>query len=443
MFKKLVTANGKITPDNPEYRKVYLINSMLVIFATVFGFFTITDFIVGYIIIGLNNFFGFMLSVMLLYSFHKKQNINLISYGVTAIYAYTCFVFISIVGHNFYAYYWLSLFAPIAFFALGIKRGWIFSAIFYGYFFITMIVGLGSFAPSAFTFESVFNIIAATVSLSAMVFYFELSRKEAQKQLKAINETLQERVDKEVAAKIEIERKRETDRAALIQSEKMAQLGNMLGAIIHQWKQPLNAISLNIDDMLFAYRYGELDEKYIIQTANNIKQSIYFMSETADGFRDFYKPSKDKTSFSVLLQILSVKKLLDKQLLQSSIKCTVTGDESIQIVGHDGEFKQVILNILANAKDILEEKKIQNPFIAINVEDSNGSVIIKIEDNGGGIFEQLLPQKLFEMFTSTKGDKGTGIGLALCKTIIEENMNGSIKAYNTKEGACFEIKIPK
>jgi len=267
-------------------------------------------------------------------------------------------------------------------------------------------------------------------------------RIKAERQLKVLNDELVIRVEEELAKRLKAEETNQKEREALIQSEKMAQLGNMLGAIIHQWKQPLNAIAMETQGMRDSYEFEELDKAEIDRVVKSIMSQITFMSATADDFRDFYKPSKDKKVFSILEQIEVVVKLLGKQLDMSNISMAIDGDNLLNANGYTSEFKQVILNIINNSRDAFEEKNNENAFIHILLKKDGDRAILKIVDNAGGIPGELLPDKLFEPFTSTKGKKGTGIGLSLSKTIIEEHMQGKIKAENTEDGTCFLIELP-
>jgi len=241
---------------------------------------------------------------------------------------------------------------------------------------------------------------------------------------------------------LQIEAERQKEREALIQSSKMAELGNMLGAIIHQWKQPLNTIAIDIQDIKYAFKNGELDTKAIDEFVSSVMGRINFMSKTADDFRDFYKPSKERKAFSIVMQINSVIEMLKKQLSLNSISLTVDGDESLYVDGFASEFKQVILNIINNSIDVFEERQIKNRIIEIKVAQHGENTVLTISDNAGGIPVDLLPQKLFEPFASTKGDKGTGIGLSLSRTIIEESMHGKLSAENIGDGAHFTIELP-
>jgi C4-dicarboxylate-specific signal transduction histidine kinase len=239
-----------------------------------------------------------------------------------------------------------------------------------------------------------------------------------------------------------MEEKLQREHDALIQSSKMAELGNMLGAIIHQWKQPLNVMAIVVQDIKYNFEAGGLNAKTVDDFICSMMETINFMSKTADNFRDFYKPSKEKSTFSILEQTESVLRLLEKQLKLNGIGLLIEGDKSIYATGCTGEFKQVVLNIINNAADTLKDRKIKDAKIVVSVFKEDEKAALTICDNAGGIPSELLPDKLFEAFVSTKGDNGTGIGLSLSRAIIEENMQGKLVAKNTDEGACFMIRLP-
>ncbi len=266
------------------------------------------------------------------------------------------------------------------------------------------------------------------------------------KLVRALNireEELKGIVESEVLKRLEIEDKRQKEQTALIQSEKMAQLGNMLGAIIHQWKQPLSSIAIEVQDIKYAYLYGELDEKKIEEIVSKIMGIIGFMIKTADDFRNFYKPAKERKNFSVIEEIGVVSDLLSRQLQNMDIALSITGDPKIEANGCSGEFKQVILNLLNNAKEAFGSGDNKEKRIDVSVSSYGEKTILIISDNAGGIPPELLQSGIFEQFSSTKGEAGTGIGLAISKTIIEENMGGKISAKNVNGGAEFMIELPK
>ena len=237
-----------------------------------------------------------------------------------------------------------------------------------------------------------------------------------------------------------LQKEKEANQALLIQQTKLAELGSMIGVISHQWKQPINTISLLTQMLESDFEDGELDEKAIKEHIKSVNKQISFMVQTMDDFRDFYKPSKEKTSFSIIKVIASVVGLMEGQLLKDKIIVNLTGDETLLALGYSSEFKQVVLNILNNARDAFGSKSAKNRNISICVESVENTIELTIRDNAGGIPEAIL-YTVFDSFVSTKGDKGTGIGLSLAKTIVEK-MNGKISVSNTVDGAEFKIILP-
>jgi len=252
---------------------------------------------------------------------------------------------------------------------------------------------------------------------------------------KAASEHLTELVRKEVA-------KNEEKQRLLIQQNKLAAMGEMIGAIAHQWRQPLNNITLilhfirdNIDNPDFG---REMLGKYVLRA----KKQIDYMSETIDDFREFYQPSKSKAPFDVAKAIASTCSIMQTQFEKNSIKTTLSGN-SFTIMGYENEFRQAILNILSNAKDaILSQRKhkgIHAGEIRIRLDDHR----IRISNNGGQASPEVL-ERMFEPYFTTKfEDKGTGIGLYMTRTIIENNMEGRITAANIQDGVEFSITFNK
>ncbi len=265
--------------------------------------------------------------------------------------------------------------------------------------------------------------------------------REAKDELKSFNEKLSERVEEELARRMELEKEHEVQQAVLIQQAKLAELGNMIGAIAHQWKQPLNAISIFEQGLEYTFNEGLLDAQELSAHIKSVLKQVDFMAQTIDDFRNFYKPSTEKQSFYILKEVKSMLSLLEGEIKVNNIEITLTGDTQVQAFGYVGEFKHVVLNIVNNAKDAFLEHKIANRRININAGKEEGAIFLTITDNAGGIPAAILPG-IFDPFVSTKGLKGTGIGLSLAKVIIEEKMDGKISAKNIENGAEFLIELP-
>jgi len=267
-------------------------------------------------------------------------------------------------------------------------------------------------------------------------------RKKMEEELNMINNNLASLVNEET-------KRRQTSEQILIQQSKMASMGEMIGLIAHQWKQPLNAVSLIVQDIKDAYSFGELDEKYVTSSVNNTMQQIFFMSKTIDDFRNFFIPSKKKIIFDVKSSIEELYSMFENVFTKSNIEVLIKADQArvLSTNGYPNEFKQVILNILNNAKDAIISRKQSEPeiqgLIDINIgnTEDNGKIIILIKDNGGGIPEGII-EKIFEPYYTTKESTGgTGVGLYMSRTIIETNIGGTLTVRNVDKGAEFLITL--
>jgi PAS domain S-box-containing protein len=264
------------------------------------------------------------------------------------------------------------------------------------------------------------------------------AQKIAEDELIKINEHLSKLVEEETAKRIEKDK-------LLIQQSKLATMGEMIGAIGHQWRQPLNSLGLMIQDTLFAYKYGEMDEEYLKNFKEHAMETIQTMSKTIDDFKNFFSPNKKEEQFFLEDAIAQTIKILDAQLKNNSIEVIFDKDSIHKhpYVCYKNELNQVILNILANAKDALIEKKPQTPFIKIDVECVGDGCEIAIEDSAGGIPSEII-EKVFEPYFTTKEEgKGTGIGLYMSKDIVDEHLGGKISVENSENGARFTIWLPQ
>lgn len=236
-----------------------------------------------------------------------------------------------------------------------------------------------------------------------------------------------------------VEKLRQQNRI-IMENTKKAAMGEMIGVIAHQLKQPLNAISLSASLLQEDMEYGELTKETMDGTHEIMQKNIQFMASSIDDYRNFFNPNKKPTNFKVAHSIDKALKMVHVQFSSKGITIESSLDEDITVSGFPNDLQQVVLNILTNAKDVLLEKKPNRPLIKISVERKEDEAVIKISDNGGGIDDNVLPN-IFDSYFSTKGEQGTGIGLNLAKMIIEDSMKGKITAYNEKDGAVFEIKL--
>ena len=244
----------------------------------------------------------------------------------------------------------------------------------------------------------------------------------------------------------------------LIQQSKLASMGEMIGSIAHQWRQPLASIGgilVNVED---TYEDGNLTKEYLENKIDIAEKNLMYMSKTLDDFRNFFVPSKNKEPFDITQAIINAISILDAIFTNDKIDIVLAinhekisnykDEECLQsffVNGYGNEFSQVIINILQNAKDAILEKEKQfiNKTILIDICSSEDMLKVTIKDSAGGILNILL-DKIFEPYFTTKEEgKGTGIGLYMSKTIIETNMQGKLSVFNDDEGAVFEIKIKR
>lgn len=263
--------------------------------------------------------------------------------------------------------------------------------------------------------------------------------------LKGFNASLEHRVHKE------IEKSRQAEHHMLQQS-RLAQLGEMVSMIAHQWRQPLAAIGSNILDLKLKLSLNSfnlsttenLDEciAYINSSLENVEHHILVLTNTIDDFRDFYKSDKRSNMLPIEHPIQKAVTIIKSSCTENKITISEQYHAKHAIAMFDGELIQVFLSILKNAQDNFIQKSTQNPVITITTYHiKKNGVGVTICDNGGGIPEEII-EKIFDPYFSTKEElNGTGLGLYMSKIIVEEHHNGTLLAYNTQDGVCFKIEL--
>lgn len=230
----------------------------------------------------------------------------------------------------------------------------------------------------------------------------------------------------------------------LYDQAKMAQMGEMIGNIAHQWRQPLSVISSAASGVQIKKEYGILDDEFLDKTLNDIEHSAQYLSKTIDTFRDFIKENKVLKEVILQERISKALQIVQTALRSNHIKLINNIDKTapVKIKLVLGELSQVIINIINNAKDALMENAIKEPWVKIDLEKLEDRIIITIEDNGGGIPEDILPNIFNPYFTTKSDSNGTGLGLHMSHKIITESLNGKLYAGNTAEGVIFFIELP-
>lgn len=269
-----------------------------------------------------------------------------------------------------------------------------------------------------------------------------LEENASSKELNTLKNVMNEMIDN-LENKIQEEiNNRVSQEKLLIQQSKLAAMGNMLGNIAHQWRQPISEINAILMEVEAKTRYDKIDEEFILKNISMCYRVTEHMSSTIGDFQNFFKPSKEKIYFNVHEVCLSAISVINASLKFHNINLQFKINENSDIYGYPREFAHAILNILSNSKDAIVERKIKNPRIILSIKSGKNFVVIRIEDNAGGISHENI-DKVFEPYFTTKyATQGTGIGLYMTKMIIENNMDGIVNVENVKEGALFTIKLP-
>ena len=254
---------------------------------------------------------------------------------------------------------------------------------------------------------------------------------EKQHQLETLNRTLEERIQTAV------NELRQKDQA-LIQQNRLASMGEMINNIAHQWRQPLNLISLIVQGLPAA---KELTQARLDHEVERVMDVILYMSQTIDDFRFFFHQDKEKTSFTANQAVAKAVEFITPSLVEKGIDISITEQPETGIFGFSNEYAQVLLNLLSNAKDMLVERNVAKPRITISIFRENNRSVVTITDNAGGISADIMPKIFDPYFTTKEKTQGSGIGLYMSKTIIEQNMGGNLSAENIEDGVAFRIEV--
>jgi len=273
-------------------------------------------------------------------------------------------------------------------------------------------------------------VLAVIVIFLVVLAFKNRELKNYNQKIKELNQSLENRVKKAVE---EISKKDQL----LAHQTRLAAMGEMIGAIAHQWRQPLNTLAINIQLLPEYVEENGCDEETLEKFVEKNMDMIFFMSSTIDDFRNFFRDDNKKTTFGVKDALNDTLKLIGAQLKARNITVKINED-NFQIYGSKTQFQQVLLNLISNAKDAIEEKNIKKGLINIEIDSKNKK--LSISDNGGGIDEKII-YKIFEPYFTTKDTKGSGIGLYMSKIIIEKYFNAKLEASNIKNGAKFTISF--
>jgi len=237
----------------------------------------------------------------------------------------------------------------------------------------------------------------------------------------------------------------------LYEQTKLASMGEMIGNIAHQWRQPLSFISTTASGMMMKKEYDMLTDEEFYSSCEAIDLQVQYLSKTIDDFRNFIKGDQEKAVYNVKDTIMSALRLVNGSIVNYNIELILDLKENIKINGYENELEQSLINIFNNAKDALKENNIKDKMIFISLDATDNDVVIKIKDNAGGIPKDVLPRIFEPYFTTKHKSQGTGLGLHMTYRLVVDGMKGKIEAKNSTTiykdqeyvGAEFIITLPK
>jgi len=296
---------------------------------------------------------------------------------------------------------------------------------------------------------------AAAMNLMSDALEARQAAERAEKELQKLNAFLERRVAErtkdlrkalqdlqvETAERIQTAETLREKEQMLIQQSRQAAMGEMIGNIAHQWRQPLNTLGLYTQMLGTFYGTPDFNKEFLDNSIVKSMGIIKHMSKTIDDFRNYFRPEKEKTDFYVIEAIRSTMTLMEGNFLNPKITIDFVELDNPVINGYQNEYAQVFLNILNNARDAIIEREIADARIAITIFSENSRAVVTVADNAGGIPDGVIV-RIFDPYFSTKGPQaGTGIGLFMSKIIIEKNMGGRLTVRNTDRGAEFRIEV--
>lgn len=435
VLKNYLTSGHHFTAtDNLQRFRFSLLNSLLLIasfFAFLNYFASIANFVVFSPVYEKAVLVFALTCLVLIYTLRKNRANYSITVGIMLVIGMALFYFalITTIQDEFrLIWFFLALFT--GFVLLGKTFGLLqMLLILLGIFIVEKIYGLGLSKLALFTFFNSFLIFAA------ISYLFLVKIEKDSREFEVLNKKLKENVKQEV-------QQREEQEQMLLRQCRMANMGEMLDSIAHQWRQPLmhiNAILMNMDCALESHKK---DDKYLENKIDEVATLTSHMSQTIEDFRGLFRQEKEKIEFSLKDAINDVLGLMKNSL--NDIDVDFNAEENTLIFGHRSELIQVVVILLSNAVEVLNKREVDNKTILIHSQSlNNRDVIISIEDNADGISTDEVETIFDPYFTTKEQSGGTGLGLYVARIIVEHKLSGEIIAINTTKGAKFTILIDK
>ena len=324
---------------------------------------------------------------------------------------------------------WFYITVFLAFFSGGIIYGYMTAAAS-----VTIILVSNTFFDLNLSELAITTAVLGLFLLTIAIKVYTQKMIDLENALTTLNNSLHAKVERNVD---EIRKKDE----AMLQQARLAQMGELIAMIAHQWRQPLNQMSYVLMNIESAYEYKEMTPQYMDTKVKEGTKLLEYMSHTIDDFKNFFKPDKARTQENVSEVVENSISLIKKSFDAHNIEVSTRYETQKSMMLYRNELIQVLLNLLSNAKDALVMADVEEPVIEVVVKEMSGHLVIEVCDNATGVPNNII-DKIFEPYFSTKNEKnGTGLGLYMTKTIVEEHLNGSILVKNRGVGACFSITL--
>ncbi len=245
-----------------------------------------------------------------------------------------------------------------------------------------------------------------------------------------------------ISAAMDITELKKKDELMIVQSRHAA-MGEMIGMIAHQWRQPLNIISMVANNILLDLAFEDFKPSDAEKYSRDILNQTEHLSKTIDDFRNFFKPDKNVSKVNLESILNETYVMIKDSLVNHNIEFKIFNKSEVEVNAYSRELMQVFVNIINNAKDALLLNKIKDASIEVSIYEDENYVNTKICDNGGGIKDGVI-SKIFDPYFTTKDEKtGTGLGLYMSKMIVEDHLHGSLEVFNTDKGVCFNVRLLK
>ena len=294
-----------------------------------------------------------------------------------------------------------------------------------------------------YTGSEILYITFFYITIGVLISFYEQNRSKLYGEITNLNENLEERVTHLV-------QEEKAKNAILLKQSRQAQMGEMIGVIAHQWKQPLGAIAAASTSVSFSLSFMDKNDQssveecegFVSERMEAISFYVQSLTDTMDDFRNFFSPNKIKDISCSLTAVEKALAILENSLKTKNITVETSYETQREIEVFSNEIMQVVLNIVKNAQDNFVEKGTAGAKISIKVYDGPEHQKISITDNGGGVPEEYIDSIFNSYFTTKSESEGTGIGLYMSTMIVEDHHQGILSVYNTEDGACFVIELP-